>query len=199
MTSQSPYRSELRKARASETRARILDGLVATLGNGIAGLSIPAVARSAGVAVPTVYKHFRNKRALLRALGPHVAKKSGLVEFPEPRSPEDLAATVPDLFRGLEEIDDSSRALMASEIGMEIRRSSMVPARLRMVEAALAPAMKGLSRADRKRLCNTIVVLWSSAALRAFKDYLSLSTEEAADDVAWAITALARGAREQKG
>ena len=56
------YRSELRAQQADETRARILDATVRVMARGLASLSIPAVAREAGVSVPTVYRHFATKR-----------------------------------------------------------------------------------------------------------------------------------------
>jgi len=67
-----PYRSELRAERADQTRGRILDAVVQVMAGGIASLSIPDVAREAGVAVPTVYYHFRTKDDLLEAVYPHL-------------------------------------------------------------------------------------------------------------------------------
>ena len=47
------------------------------MASGLASLSIPAVAREAGVSVPTVYRHFGTKDDLLAAVYPHVARGSG--------------------------------------------------------------------------------------------------------------------------
>jgi AcrR family transcriptional regulator len=75
------YRSADRQAAAAETRARIvaaarelLDGREA-----IAGFSVDAVARRAGVARVTVYYQFTSKRGLLEAVMDQLAHK-GLVD-----------------------------------------------------------------------------------------------------------------------
>ena len=48
------YSSRLREEQAQRTREQILEGLVKTMARGMATVSIPAVAREAGVSIPTV-------------------------------------------------------------------------------------------------------------------------------------------------
>src|SRR6266511_4254163 len=74
------YDNELRAEQAEGTRRKILDALVRTMGRGVAGLSIPAVAREAGVSVPTVYRHFKSKAALVAALSPYLFGRAGLMD-----------------------------------------------------------------------------------------------------------------------
>jgi AcrR family transcriptional regulator len=188
-----PYRSPLRREQKQQTRERILEGAVRTLATGVAELSIPAVARRAKVSVPTVYRHFPNKRALLAAVAAHVERKSGSGEVPTPRDPEALAASARELFRRLDALEPATRAAMASRLGARMRRESMIQGRKALVAQALEPAARGRSEEDRERLTNVVLVLWSSAALHAFKDYLGLSAEQAADHVAWAIRTLVKG------
>lgn len=190
-----PYRSPLRREHADKTREKILDGLVRTMAGGVADLSVPAIAGEAGVSVPTVYRHFRTKKALVEAVAAHVGHKTGTMDMPKPRDPNELAGSVETLFRRLDGMSDTIRVAMASELGARIRRSTLLPERVRLIEAALGPALRGRSRADRVRLRNVVLVLWSSATLRAFKDYLGASVEEAADNVAWAIRTLVAGAQ----
>ena len=58
----------LRASQAAATRRRIVDGLLAVLAEDHpASLSVPAVARRAGVSVATVYRYFPTKEALLEA------------------------------------------------------------------------------------------------------------------------------------
>ena len=58
----------LRASQAAATRRRIVDGLLAVLAEDHpATLSVPAVARRAGVSVATVYRYFPTKEALLDA------------------------------------------------------------------------------------------------------------------------------------
>ena len=90
------YRSELRAQQAEETRARILEATARVMARGIATISIPAVAREAGVSVPTVYRHFGSKRDLLSAIYPYALKRAGAHEPPFPESLDELKENVPD-------------------------------------------------------------------------------------------------------
>ena len=188
------YQSELRSTQKEQTRERILDGLARVMATGVVELSIPAVARQARVSVPTVYRYFPTKKALVAALAAHVERRGG-GDLPAPEVPEALAASAHELFRRLDGLDDATRAAMASRLGSRMRRKTMIEGRRALVAKALAPAARGLSAASHERLINVVLVLWSSASLHAFKDYLGLDADEAADHVAWAIRALALGER----
>jgi AcrR family transcriptional regulator len=56
-----PYHSDLRTDQAEETRARILDAALRVMATGVASLSIPAVAREAGVSLSSTTYHFRSR------------------------------------------------------------------------------------------------------------------------------------------
>ncbi len=76
------YRLGQRQAAIEETRARILSAareLLAAPG-GIAGFTIDAVARQAGVARMTIYYQFGSKTGLLEALCDALAARGGLKE-----------------------------------------------------------------------------------------------------------------------
>lgn len=63
------YRSELRRAQAEQTRARILDAAGDLFeANGYTGTTVRQVAEAAGVAVDTVYATFGSKPRILTAL-----------------------------------------------------------------------------------------------------------------------------------
>src|SRR5688500_3606873 len=98
--------NELRAAHAQATRARILEATVAVMARGVASVSIPAVAREAGVSVPTVYRHFATKRDLLAAVFPHVMRRAGLDELVPPRSIDELGSGVRDLFERIDSAGD---------------------------------------------------------------------------------------------
>ncbi len=58
-------------------RSRILDATGPLMARGVARASpIPAVAREAGVWVPTVYRHFATKQQLIEAIYPHVMRRA---------------------------------------------------------------------------------------------------------------------------
>src|SRR5574338_640141 len=108
------YRSELREAQAEATRGRILDAAMRVIAGGLAGVSVPAVAREAGVSVPTIYRHFRTKGDLLAAVYPHAARRTGLDGIPDPRSLDELRTMIRAVIDRLDALDDLSRAAMAS-------------------------------------------------------------------------------------
>lgn len=63
------YNNSGRAAGARATRQRILESAREFfIENGYAGTTMPLIADRAGVAVETIYKHFKNKRTLTRAV-----------------------------------------------------------------------------------------------------------------------------------
>jgi len=187
------YSSALRDEQAEATRTRILEALVRTMAAGVAGLSIPAVAREADVSIPTIYRHFGSKQGLIKALNPYVVEKGGLSPA-MPRSVEDLGPSVRGLFRNLEAMDLTLREAMASELGNEARRA-MMPERLVMVRDYVGRLAPDLPDAELARLADVTLILMSSAGFRAYKDYLGLGPDTSASLVTWAIKTLLEGAR----
>ncbi len=183
------YQSQLRQEQMKRTRELILEGLIKTMASGIAELSIPAVAHEAGVSIPTVYRYFRTKRDLIEALGGYLGEKIGANATQLPRSPEELASAVREMYVRSEGLDEVIRAASVSELGKEFRKDAM-PVRMKIIQDALAPVAPRFNETDWIRLRNIVLVLSSSAMIRAFIDYLDLSGEEAADTVTWAILTL---------
>jgi AcrR family transcriptional regulator len=195
MNEKKEYHSSLRQEQVQRTREQILDALVRTIGQGVAGLSIPAVAREAGVSIPTIYRHFHNKQELVAALGGYLMQKMGLASMQPPRSLDDLLAISRYGFVKAEDMDEAIKIVAVSELGSRMRKDAM-PLRIKMLENALADELAPLNEQDRVRLRNMILVLTSSAMIRAFKEYLDFSGEAAADNVEWAIRLLVDAAKE---
>jgi AcrR family transcriptional regulator len=191
MDKKKTYQSQLRQEQMKRTREQILEGLIKTMASGISELSIPAVAHDAGVSIPTVYRYFPTKRDLIEALGGYVVEKIGINVVQLPHSPEELASSVREMFVRSEGFDEVIRAASVSELGKEFRKGGL-PARKKIIEDALVPVADRFNETDWIRLCNIVLVLSSSAMIRAFIDYLDLSGEEAADTVTWAILTLTR-------
>jgi AcrR family transcriptional regulator len=195
------YRSPLREERSVQTRERILDGLVKVMAkNGIAELSIPLIAREAGVSIPSVYRYFPTKRDLVAALDEYAHRKGSFnfSEFAPLESPEDLADIIPVTFQRREAIESTLSAAMSSTLGFAFRRQEFEE-RAKYLDQALRPAAKHLSARERRWLTDVVFILNSHSCVRAFRDYLGLNTQEAAKRVAWAIRMLARGASIQNG
>jgi AcrR family transcriptional regulator len=191
MNQKQTYQSQLRQEQMKRTREQILEGLIKTMASGISELSIPAVAHEAGVSIPTVYRYFRTKRDLIEALGGYLVVKIGIDATQLPRSPGELASTVREMFIRSEGLDETIRAASISEMGKEFRKETL-PARLKIIEDALTPVADQFTETDWVRLRNIVLILSSSAMIRAFIDYLDLSGEEAADTVTWAILTLSQ-------
>ena len=152
-----PYSSALRDEQAVATRTRILEALVRTMAAGVAGLSIPAIAREAQVSIPTIYRHFGSKQGLIKALNPYVVEKGGLSPT-IPQTVEELGPFVRGLFRNLDAMDLTLRAAMASELGNEARRA-MMPERLVMVREFVRRLAPDLPEVELERLADISLIL----------------------------------------
>src|SRR4026207_968260 len=113
------YHSELRAQQAEETRARILEATARVMARGLATISIPAVAREAGVSVPTVYRHFGSKRELLAAIYPAPLRRAGVHDPPFPGSLDELRENVRVYAAHVGSFDELTRAAMASPASAE--------------------------------------------------------------------------------
>ena len=192
------YGSPLRAQQAEETRVRILDATVRVMARGLATLSIPAVAREAGVSVPTVYRHFGTKLDLLEAVYPHLASRAGLTGLLAPGTVDEFREMVRSMFDGLDSLGEEARAAFASPAVEESRRLSM-PRRIAMSRRFVHAVAPGATQADRDRMARLLMVLSTTAAMRMWCDYLGSSVGEAADDVDWLIRAMIAAVTRRKG
>lgn len=173
------------------TRDLIMEGLIRTMANGAVTWSIPEVAREAGVSVPTIYRYFRTKQELVEGLSAYVVRKAGLAAMQPPHNPQELVAMVREMYLRAEGMSDAMKMASVSELAQEIRKES-IPVRLNMIEMALTPVLSSFPEQERVYLVRMILLLTSSALIRAFDQYLNLAGTEAADTISWAIFALTR-------
>lgn len=191
------YRSELREEQTEETRARILDATMRVMATGLASLSVPAVAREAGVSVPTIYRHFRTKPELLAAVYPHAARRAGLDAIADPRSLDELRPMIRALLERLDNLDDLSRAAMASPAASEVRHATM-PTRYQRIRRLADSIEPKLRKADRDRITRLLTVVTASSSLRMWRDHLGLSVDEVAKEVDWIVRAAIAASNERK-
>jgi AcrR family transcriptional regulator len=189
------YRSELRAQQAATTRERIIDATVRVLARGLADVTVPAVAREAGVSVPTVYRHFKTKRDLLAALQPHLQRRAGIDPNALPTSIDELRGSLVSLLRGMDGLDDVMRAAHASPGAEEVRRVH-APNRFRLARRVVDGVAPELSEADADRIARILVVMTASPALRMWRDDFGASVEEIADDIDQTVRAAIAAARE---
>jgi AcrR family transcriptional regulator len=184
------YSTAWRQQQAAHTRTSILNAVVQVLAGGLADLSVPAIAREAGLSVRTVYRHFPTKRDLLIALSDHMSEQAGYKMQPPPRSPGDLAQTVRDAYRQADSLAAEIQAVYATGIGHEMRRERDVPFKLRVFADALAPVLERLPPDQQQHLLHLVTILISRYTLQRFKDDLDVSADEAAETVVWALETL---------
>jgi AcrR family transcriptional regulator len=193
-----PYESQTRKAQAEETRRRILSALVDLLVHDRpATISVPQVAKRAGVSVRIVYHYFPSKEALFDAV---LEEMPAMVVVPEgfaglrPRTPEQFADALPLIFRYLDENRAMFRAVSHSEFA-ERAAAHRSAERIGRVDTALAPLADQLDPAEQRRLRAVIGALTSFAGFDAMTTTWGLDPDEAADVAAWAVRTLSARAR----
>src|SRR5438046_350996 len=108
------YTTAWREQQAAQTRDSILNSVVQVLAGGLADLSMPAIAREAGLSVRTIYRHFPTKRDLLIAVGERMDRQAGYQLDPLPRSPEDLGQTIRDAYRQADSLSAQIQAAYAT-------------------------------------------------------------------------------------
>ncbi len=193
------YNNAHRSAQAAQTRGVILDALVRVMARDGADLSIPAVAREAGISIRTVYRNFPTKRDLLAALDAHLDERIGYNLSPFPQDLDELTAHIRRYFLALDGMENTIRAARASQIAREARNSTGVSEKLKAVANALEPIARSLAESRRARLFNVIATLFSQYTLQRMKDDLGLTAEEAAESVVWAIQTCVRAATGEGG
>ncbi len=178
----STYDTALRTAQAAETRRRILAAASAVLDRGLAGLTMAAVAREAGVALRTVYVHFPGRAALLDAVARPAATTHGpLLGGPPPDTLRELT------FR-LQRAASARAEAMApgSRDESDSVQEYLIP--------ALTPALRAMPVRERRSLLAAIALLTSGGAVTTARQELALDPGEAGQLLAWAVTTLVRGA-----
>lgn len=182
------YHSPLREQQVADTRERILDGLVKTMAHGLAEVSMPAVAREAGVSVATVYRHFPSKQALFEAMPEYMARRTGADQLRVPETYEELERSIRLVYANIDGVDDVLKAALDSPLGDKARRAQM-PQRLAFIEATIAALAPGLAEPARSRIMRLMLVLTSSGAQRMLSA-AGRDPRAAADDATWALRTL---------
>ena len=182
------YESPLRAEQRERTRERILDAATELLAQeGFEDLTIPVVARQAGVSVRTVYCHFPTKEALHEAVADLLDRQVGSVAYPD--SADELPRFAAELFESFGRLESLIRATLHSTAGREVRQQGR-KRRLPGLEKALEKELSGLDPVARRQVLATLYVTHNSPAWQAMRDYFGLSNSEAAAASAWATRAL---------
>lgn len=191
--------ASLRAEQRRATRNRIVRAVAALVADAHpASVSVPAVARQAGVSVATVYRYFPTKEALLDAsamvLGDD-AKLSSLAAYPT--TFEEAMALLPDQFAALARQLPLARNQLASPLGRELRQVRWQAKQAATRKGLLASGIDPDSPAG-ERLAAVADVLTSSTAVLELHDKAGLPIEDATQHVIWALEVLIRATQEER-
>ena len=181
------YHSKLRKEQARNTRRRILEGAGRITLFDVNRVTHAAVAKSAGVAERTVFRHFPTVAALHDAFAKFQEQRFGrdgseeftIDELPAlyERWPERLAKT--------EALDYLVRQQRDPPVLTRSRRQ-----RYARLERAIAPLVPGATRTQIRQLVLVFGALISPEVFRRGKVLLKLDPAEIAPGPAWALRVL---------
>jgi AcrR family transcriptional regulator len=172
------------------TRARIEDALLDLLGTpgGVQAITFKSVAKRAGVTEMTVYRHYPNRKALLRGLWERLNRNLG-PNVGMPETPEGLLRQHAELFEGFARNPALILASLTTPEGRAMR-AALNPARRKAflgVVSALAP---GLDPASRTRAAAVVQLLHSAHAWASMQEQWDLSGTEAGAATRWALDIL---------
>jgi AcrR family transcriptional regulator len=193
-----PYHSDRRRAAASQTRARILAAARALLASeaGLAGFSVDAVARAAGVARMTVYYQFASRLGLLDALFDHLAERGGMTALPAAFSNPDPLGALDAFIAAFCRFWDSDRLVMRrlrAAAGVDPELETALRARderRRQGLQVLVPRLGGPGEQPApEAIAARVDVLW---VLTGFATFDALAESRRADEVAALLSGTAR-------
>ena len=188
--------TDLRAEHRSATRDRILGAVSALVAEGHpAAISVPAVAKRAGVGVATVYRYFPNKEELLdaAATAPVTPEAARL-----PSSFREVGTTLTVAWGQLAEQLPLVRNQLGSPVGRELRRRRWEAKHAAMATVAAADGIDPESEVGR-RLLGVADVLTSSTALLELHDKAGVPVDEAATWCGWAVEVLRKASKREVG
>jgi AcrR family transcriptional regulator len=153
-----------------------------------ASISVPAVARHAGVGVATVYRYFPTKEALLDAAA-HGAVSERAARLP--RTFDEVGDSLRAAWGELAEQLPLVRNQFASPLGRDLHRRRWQVRHAVMREVAAAGGIDPDGEPGR-RLVGMVDVLTSSTALLELHDKAGTPVDDASDWCAWAVEVLTR-------
>jgi len=191
------YSSPLRQQQMEETRQRIVEAALALISEKPQdAFSHEEIARRAGIALRTVYRHFPSRGDLLDAVWQTSDNRLELIHYPDTEA--ELLAAVEPVYRRMDANAPLIRGLLRSNAGQEMRRRDNERRRTAM-ERALAPATAHLDASGKRVVLGIFQTLFSGRAWETMRDRAHLQEGEPARATEWAMrTLLAQLYRDQK-
>lgn len=187
----------LRDAHKRATRDRIVRAVADLVAEAHpAAVSVPAVAKRAGVGVATVYRYFPTKEALLDASAMVLGDDSKLTSLDAmPTSFEELTSVLPEQFAAIARNIGLARNQLASPLGRQLRQVRWEAKRVAVTKALEGSGIDPTSP-EGQRFAAVADVLTSSTAVLELHDKAGIPIDVAADHVLWALEVLERATKE---
>jgi AcrR family transcriptional regulator len=188
MNSAAAYDSPLRREQAEQTRARIVAAALDLIVGGVEGLTMPEVAKAAGVALRTVFRHFPTRDDLLDAVWQALQTRMG--HTPDLATLDEVTGFVPELFARYGAMEDQIRGAMFAQTFVSARQR-LGSDRARKMRKAVAAQFTGGDERSRAMAASAAYTLTVPLVSIVLKEAFGLSSSEAGRACAWAIRALA--------
>ena len=182
------YDSPLRREQAELTRSRIVGAAADLIVGGAEGLTMQEVAKTAGVALRTVFRHFPTRDDLLDATWQALQVRMG--DTPDLETLEELTGFVPELFGRYAAMEDQIRGAMFAQTFVSSRQR-LGSDRARKMRRAVAAQFEGGDERSRAMAASAAYTLTVPLVSIVLKEAFGLSSAEAGRASAWAIRALA--------
>jgi AcrR family transcriptional regulator len=187
------YSSELREEQARNTRSRILDAVIAALARQ-EELSVSALAKAAGVSVPTVYRYFPTREALMDATQQAIGERLRRPSWAD--TSQDYVGRIPDRFAWFDRNGDLIRAILGSALGRDLVRA-VRRRREKLLEKVVGARLA--KKAGARARIAMLSVLDDASTWRLLRDEWGLSLEEASAAAAWATQTLLQRLQSEGG
>ena len=176
--------SDWRSVQKEQTKARIaraVHELIAETGH----VSVPAVSERSGVSPATIYRHFPNRDALIgSAAYTHV--DTGIRDLTGGITSGEYRELVGKVFAAHASDVQGVIAQHSTPAGREMRRLRLDD-RMRVINDSLRAGGVDPDSPHGQRAAALMAVIGSSRAFLEFHEMTDLTTEEAADAVAWVV------------
>lgn len=184
----STARASLREDQQALTRTRMLEAAAELLADD-EDLAFRAIAARAGVSVPTVYRHFATPEELISALLEHLERRLGVQRHP--RTLEEYAAMLPELFAAFQENERFMLAYLRAPSAVAIRERNW-RRRAATLRAGLPPHPALADPALAQRFAGLLLAMGSSPTWHALLTVTDLRGADIGRAVSWGIRALAQ-------
>lgn len=149
-------------------------------------VTMAAVAATAGVSEPTLYRHFPTKRDLFAALGSDLYDET--ISGVAPADVGELVEFIPVLYKKFAEMEATTRWNLAAPRDEVVRPE--VTERLPILQQAVGSTLEDLTPDQSEALLRGLLLLTSPTSLLYWQDYLDIGVEEAAATASWLIERL---------